>query len=100
MKQWPKKKNDKPGCFSPYASLSPFRASEEINVALLRHVLADLYIRSPASSLNESMASNIASSTTFGTDGPITDTIPVRVDNFWQPKMAPRTGFGPGPNFS
>jgi len=31
------KNNDKVGCFSPYASLSTFCASEEIHVALLHH---------------------------------------------------------------
>ena len=35
--------------------------------------------------------------TTFGKDGPLTDTFLVRTDNFWQPKMVPRTGFGTGP---
>ena len=35
MKQWPKKQsNDKLGCFSPYASLTPFRASVDAIVCI------------------------------------------------------------------
>jgi len=40
-----KKNYDKLGCFSPHASLSPFRTCEEIHVALLCHVLVDLLQR-------------------------------------------------------
>ena len=37
--------------------------------------------------------------TTFGKDGPITDTFLVRGDNFWQPKVVPLDRFWPWAKF-